>query len=73
MTRGFADASSWSDSTESWDVTIIFEHAWGAYPLSTVHSLVVILTIITIGFVRDRNGRRRATRDDITPGEEVDA
>ena len=54
-------------------VTIIFEHAWGAYPLSTVHSLVVILTIITIGFVRDRTGRRRATRDGLTPGEEVDA
>ena len=54
-------------------VTIIAEHALASYPFSTVHSLVVILTIITIGFVRDRNGRQRATRDDITPGEEVDA
>ena len=38
-------------------VTIIAEHAWGAYPLSTVHSLVVIVSIIAIGFLRDRYRR----------------
>jgi len=42
-------------------VTLIAEHAWGAYPLSTVHSLVVIVAIILFGFLRDRNGRRRGT------------
>ena len=42
-------------------VTIIAEHAWGAYPLSTVHSLVVIVSIIVIGFVRDRYRRTPRT------------
>ena len=39
-------------------VTLIAEHAWGAYPLSTFHSLVVIVGIITFGFVRDRASQR---------------
>jgi tellurite resistance protein TerC len=41
-------------------VTIIAEHALASYPLSTVHSLVVIVGIILFGFVRDRNGKRHA-------------
>jgi tellurite resistance protein TerC len=53
-------------------VTIIAEHALASYPLSTVHSLVVIVGIITFGFLRDRNGRR-ATRDVDRRDEEVDA
>lgn len=32
--------------------TLILEHAWGAYNLSTVHSLVVILTVVAIAVVR---------------------
>jgi tellurite resistance protein TerC len=43
-------------------VTIIAEHALSSYPLSTVHSLVVIVGIITFGFLRDRNGRRQTAR-----------
>jgi tellurite resistance protein TerC len=64
-------------------VTIIAEHALASYPLSTVHSLVVIVGVITFGFVRDRSQRRRAARDHqqydqhqhdaITHDEEVDA
>jgi tellurite resistance protein TerC len=34
-------------------VTIIAEHALASYPLSTLHSLVVIVGIILFGFVRD--------------------
>lgn len=41
-------------------VTIIAEHALASYPFSTVHSLIVIVGIIGFGFLRDRNGRRRA-------------
>jgi tellurite resistance protein TerC len=41
-------------------VTIIAEHALSSYPLSTLHSLAVIVTIIVLGFLRDRDGRRRA-------------
>jgi len=54
-------------------VTIIAEHALASYPLSTVHSLVVIVSIITFGFVRDRSQRRRAARDHQHHDEEVDA
>jgi tellurite resistance protein TerC len=59
-------------------VTIIAEHALASYPLSTVHSLVVIISIITLGFVRDRSQRRRAARhrphqDEAQHDEEVDA
>jgi tellurite resistance protein TerC len=54
-------------------VTIIAEHALASYPLSTVHSLAVIVGIILFGFLRDRNGRRHATRDVDRRDEEVDA
>lgn len=33
-------------------VTLILEHVWGAYPLSTLHSLLVILTVIAIAVAR---------------------
>ena len=49
-------------------VTIIAEHALASYPLSTLHSLVVIVAIITFGFLRDRNGKRRAARGGTTHG-----
>ena len=44
-------------------VTLIAEHAWGAYPLSTFHSLVVIVGIITFGFARDRRTKKRTEAD----------
>ncbi len=47
-------------------VTLIAERAWGAYPLSTVHSLVVIVAIITFGFLRDRGLRRRSVSEHAT-------
>jgi hypothetical protein len=50
-------------------VTIIAEHALASYPLSTVHSLVVIVGIITFGFLRDRCQRLRAARH--RPGREA--
>lgn len=43
-------------------VTIIAEHALASYPLSTIHSLIVIVTIIAVGFLRDRDAKRRAAR-----------
>ena len=54
-------------------VTITAEHALASYPLSTVHSLVVILSIITLGFLRDRNEKRHSARTQAEPDEEVDA
>ncbi len=39
-------------------VTLIAEHAFASYPLSTVHSLVVIVAIIVFGFLRDRTTKK---------------
>jgi tellurite resistance protein TerC len=41
-------------------VTIIAEHAFANYFLSTFHSFFVIVGIIMFGFLRDRSQRRRA-------------
>lgn len=33
-------------------VTLVLEHVWGAYPLSTLHSLGVILMVMAVAVVR---------------------
>ena len=38
-------------------VTLVLEHVWGAYPLSTLHSLAVIVTVLLIATVRSLAGQ----------------
>lgn len=52
-------------------VTLVLEHVWGAYPLSTLHSLAVIVMVMAVAVVRSVRADDPAGADEVAGSDEA--